>query len=246
MTISKRTVIISASGATLILIVGIAAFIWIRMMEIPSELNIAAKQDKQSVGMTKSSKTPQTTVIRKKLPPAPPKIVETVSPVPEVKPTVSEPQTETAKEVVSTDIKPVTEKLAKAEIPPPTPKTEPEPVKTSDAEPAPAPAPEPAPQKPEKVEPPQPPKDFSYSMQVGAFLVKKNAAERILILEQMGQKPYSFDTTDEKGTQWHTVRIGQYNAPEEARKDLKEFRKTSPFKAVIIKKDSLSPLKKKK
>ena len=104
MTISKRTVIISASGATLILIVGIAAFIWIRMMEIPSELNIAAKQDKQSVGMTKSSKTPQTTVIRKKLPPAPPKIVETVSPVPEVNPTVSEPQTETAKEVVSTDI----------------------------------------------------------------------------------------------------------------------------------------------
>ena len=46
MTISKKMTIISVSVATLILIVGIAAFIWLRMMEIPSELNIAAKQDK--------------------------------------------------------------------------------------------------------------------------------------------------------------------------------------------------------
>ncbi|MBC8247166.1 MAG: hypothetical protein H8E81_06245, partial [Deltaproteobacteria bacterium] len=45
MVISKKTTIISVSVATLILIVGIAAFMWLRMMEIPSELNMAAKQD---------------------------------------------------------------------------------------------------------------------------------------------------------------------------------------------------------
>ncbi len=254
MAISKKTTIISVSVATLILIVGIAAFIWLRMMEIPSELNMAAKQDKQSVGISKSPVS-QTPVTRKKMPPAPPKVMETVSQAPEVKPTVTELQTEVVKtelqtEVVkqdaSKDITPTTEKLAKAEPPPPAPKIEPEPVKSPEPTLAPTPAPAPSPKEPEKVEVPQPPKAFAFSMQVGAFLVKKNADERIRILEQMGQKPYAFDSTDKKGTQWHTVRIGHYETIAEARNELEKFKNTSPYDAVVIQKDSLSPLKKSK
>ncbi len=244
MAISKKTTIISVSVATLILIVGIAAFIWLRMMEIPSELNMAAKQDKQSVGMTESPEMSQTPVTRKKMPPAPPKVMETVSQAPEVKPTVTEPQTEVVKQDASKEVTPTTEKLVKAEPPPPAPKTEPKPVKSPEPTLAPTPAPAPSPKEPEKVEIPEPQKAFVFTMQVGAFLVKKNANERIRILEQMGQKPYAFDSTDKKGTQWHTVRIGHYETIAEARKDLEDFKNTSPFDVVVIYKGSLSPLKK--
>jgi septal ring-binding cell division protein DamX len=243
MTISKKMTIISVSVATLILIVGIAAFIWLRMMEIPSELNIAAKQDKQSVGMTKSPVS-QTPVTRKTMPPAPPIIMETVSQAPGMKPTVTEPQTEVVKQDASNEVAPTTEKLVKAEPPSPAPKTEPKPVKSPEPTLAPAPAPAPSPKEPKKVEIPEPQKAFAFTMQVGAFLVKKNADERIRILEQMGQKPYAFDSTDKKGTQWHTVRIGHYETIAEARKDLENFKNTSPFDVVVIYKGSLSPLKK--
>ena len=243
MTISKKMTIISVSVATLILIVGIAAFIWLRMMEIPSELNMAAKQDKQSVGMTKSPVS-QTPVTRKAMPPAPPKIMETVSQAPEMKPTVTEPQSEGVKQDASNEVTPTTEKLIKAEPPSPAPKTEPKPVKSPDPTLASTPAPTPSPKEPEKVEIPAPQKAFAFTMQVGAFLVKKNADERIRILEQMGQKPYAFDSTDKKGTQWHTVRIGNYETLAEARKDLEKFKGTSPFDVVVIYKGSLSPLKK--
>ena len=243
LSISNKTTIISVSVATLILIVGIAAFIWLRMMEIPSALNMAAKQDKQSVGMTKSPVS-QTPVTRKKMPPAPPKIMETVSQALEVKPTVTEPQTEVVKQDASKEVTPATEKLVKAEPPPPAPKTEPKPVKSPEPTLAPTPAPAPSPKEPEKVEIPEPQKAFAFTMQVGAFLVRKNADERIRILKQMGQKPYAFDSTDKKGTQWHTVRIGHYETLAEARKDLEKFKNTSPFNAVVIYKDSLSPLKK--
>ena len=244
MAISKKTTIISVSVATLILIVGIAAFIWLRMMEIPSELNMAAKLDKQSVGMTESPEVSQTPVTRKKMPPAPPKVMETVPPAPEVKPTVTEPQSEVVKQDASEEVTPTTEKLVKAEPPPPAPKTEPQPVKSPEPTLAPTPAPAPSPKEPEKVEISEPQKAFAFTMQVGAFLVKKNADERIRILEQMGQKPYVFESTDKKGTQWHTIRIGHYETIAEARKDLEKFKNTSPFDAVVIQKDSLSPLKK--
>ena len=102
----------------------------------------------------------------------------------------------------------------------------------------------PSPKEPEKVEIAEPQKAFAFTMQVGAFLVKKNADERIRILEQMGQNPYAFDSTDKKGTQWHTVRIGHYETIAEARKDLEKFKNTSPFDVVVIYKGSLSPLKK--
>ena len=239
LSISKKMTIISVSVATLILIVGIAAFIWLRMMEIPSELNMAAKQDKQSVGMTKSPEISQTPVTRKKMPPAPPEIMETVSQAPEVKPTVTEPQTEVVKQDASKEVTLTTEKLVKAELPSPAPKTEPKPVKSPEPTLAPTPAPAPSPKEPEKVEIPEPQKAFAFTMQVGAFLVKKNADERIHILEQMGQKPYAFDSTDKKGTQWHTVRIGHYETLTEARKDLEKFKNTSPFDVVVIHKDSL-------
>ena len=81
-------------------------------------------------------------------------------------------------------------------------------------------------------------------MQVGAFLVKENADERIRILEHMGQKPYLFDNTDKKGTLWHTVRIGQYETLGEAKKDLEQLKYSCPFDAVVVLKDSLSPFKK--
>ena len=242
MAISKKTTIISVSAATLILIVGIAAFIWLRMMEIPSELNMAAKQDKQSVEMTKSPVS-QTPVIRKKMPSAPPKVMENVSKAPEMNPTVTELQTAVVKQDVGKDITPTTEKSVKVEEPPmPAPKTEPEPVKSIETMPAPAPSPK----NQEKMAVPQLPKAFAFTMQVGAFLVKKNADERIHILEQMGQKPYAFDSTDKKGTPWHTVRIGHYETLAEARKELEIFKNTSPFDAVVIEGDSLSPLKKSK
>ena len=243
MAISKKMTIISVSVATLILIVGIAAFIWLRMMEIPSELNMAAKQDKQPVGMTESPVS-QTPVARKKMPPTPQKIMETVSQAPEMKPTVTEPQPEGVKQDASNEVTPTTEKLVKAEPPSPAPKTEPKPVKSPEPTLAPTPAPAPSPKEPEKVEIPEPQKAFVFTMQVGAFLVKKNANERIRILEQMGQKPYAFDSTDKKGTQWHTVRIGHYETIAEARKDLEDFKNTSPFDVVVIYKGSLSPLKK--
>ena len=239
LSISKKTTIISVSVATLILIVGIAAFIWLRMMEIPSQLNMAAKQDRQSVGMTKSPEISQTPVTRKKMPPAPPEIIETVSRSPEMKPTVTEPQTEVVKQDASKEVTPTTEKLVKAELPSLAPKTEPKPVKSPEPTLAPTPAPAPSPKEPEKVEIPEPQKAFAFTMQVGAFLVKKNADERIRILEQMGQNPYTFDSTDKRGTQWHTVRIGHYGTLTEARKDLEKFKNTSPFDVVVIHMDSL-------
>ena len=231
MPLTKRGTLISASAATLVLIVGIAAFVWLRLMEIPLKIHTAVKQDKPFAEMADSSKLPPVPVVWKKIPPAPPEIVpiETGSPVTEAQPSVSESQTEGAKQ----------------ELTPSAPETEPKPRETPEA--VPGPAPQLTAKAPEKVEIPQPPqKEFPYALQVGAFRVKKNAEERILILEKINQKPYAFDVIDKKGTQWHTVRIGHYETAAEARNSLIKFKKTSQFKAVIIKKDSLSPLKKRK
>lgn len=230
MPLTRRATLISASAATFVLIVGIAAFMWFWLMEIPSRINTAAKQDKPSLAMTDSSKLTPALVVWKKIPPAPPETVpiETGSPVTEAQPSVSESQTEGVKQELNSSA----------------PETEPKPRETPAA--VPGSASQVTDRAPEKAEIPQsPPKEFPYALQVGAFRVKKNAEERILILEQINQKPYAFDIVDKKGNQWHTVRIGHYETAEEARNVLIKLRKTFPFKAVIIKKDSLSPPKKK-
>ncbi len=84
-------------------------------------------------------------------------------------------------------------------------------------------------------------KPGQFSIQVGAFRVKKNAIERASIIKSLGFSPYIFSMEDAKGRTWYTVRMGKFDALEKAKEMMSSFRQKSDFPAVIMHANSLLP-----
>ena len=89
----------------------------------------------------------------------------------------------------------------------------------------------------------QPDKKFIYEIQVGAFLMKENAVERIIILKELGYEPYMFRAADRSHRLWHTIRVGKYETFEEAQRALSLYKARSNYPAAITLWNSLLPPK---
>jgi cell division septation protein DedD len=85
-----------------------------------------------------------------------------------------------------------------------------------------------------------------FSVQTGAFLQRKHAEKRALIVKKLGYTPYIFSASDSKNRHWHTVRIGDYESIESASIAFSEYQKKSIFPAVITHINSLSAVVRKK
>jgi cell division protein FtsN len=70
---------------------------------------------------------------------------------------------------------------------------------------------------------PEPSAEATYSIQVGAFLVAKNAQQRTIQLKRKGYAPRIMAVTDPQGRIWFTVRIGNFPTLEQAQKQADEF-----------------------
>ena len=70
---------------------------------------------------------------------------------------------------------------------------------------------------------PEPSAESTYSIQVGAFLVAKNAQQRAIQLKRKGYTPRIMAVTDPQGRIWFTVRIGNFPTLEQAQKQADEF-----------------------
>ncbi|MBW1695929.1 MAG: SPOR domain-containing protein [Deltaproteobacteria bacterium] len=91
-----------------------------------------------------------------------------------------------------------------------------------------------------------PDKKYLFEIQVGAFLIKENAVVRIERLRALGYEPYIFSAADQKNRIWYTVRIGKYETFEEANQALSRYARRSDYPAVIVHWNSLMPPRLKK
>ena len=69
----------------------------------------------------------------------------------------------------------------------------------------------------------EPSAEYTYSVQVGAFLVAMNAQQRVDQLKSKGYTPRIIAVTDPQRRIWFTVRIGDFPSLEQAQKQADEF-----------------------
>jgi len=81
--------------------------------------------------------------------------------------------------------------------------------------------------------------ETTYSIQVGAFLVKQNAEERQAYLQNEGYSARLIILTDSQKRVWYTVRIGTYDNREEASRFAKEFSSKEKFAASVRPNDAI-------
>jgi len=86
----------------------------------------------------------------------------------------------------------------------------------------------------------------AFSVQVGAYLKKKNAERYLRELEEKGYGPYIFETSDLKKREWYCVRIGDYQDSKEAFQAASDFKKQEKMPAIVTQIDSMKPAYKKK
>ena len=231
----------------LVLLVFLAGWLTVRMMDLSDGLDQVTKTGKPETAPPAETAKNAPQVVKKKIPgpPAPPlppvSVKETVvTAQTEAPPTKETPQQETSEKI---EEKPIHEPekisnskqstLKPAEIQSTQPKDDaPPPVETSSATPV-----TPSEQIQDKVE--------RYAIQVGAFRVKAFADERISILKSMDFKPFIFSTADSKGRMWYTVRVGRFQTLENTNEALSIFHKKTEFPAAVVHVDSLVPASKK-
>lgn len=85
-----------------------------------------------------------------------------------------------------------------------------------------------------------PTKKMAFSVQVEAFVEKKNAEDLIADLKGRGYEPYIFEAFDLKNQKVYTVRIGDYEEFETASQAAALFSKKENMPAVVKNIDSLS------
>ena len=81
-----------------------------------------------------------------------------------------------------------------------------------------------------------------FSLQLGAFLKKKNAEDLISNLEKKGYKPYLFEKMGSKNRQFYAVRLSDHESLEAAATATEFFRKKEKRSIIIAYKDSLEPV----
>lgn len=85
-----------------------------------------------------------------------------------------------------------------------------------------------------------PTKKMAFSVQVEAFVEKKNAEDLVADLKGRGYEPYIFEAFDVKNQKVYTVRIGDYEEFEKASQAAALFNKKEDMPAVVKNIDSLS------
>lgn len=78
-----------------------------------------------------------------------------------------------------------------------------------------------------------------FSVQVGAFLVEKNARNLVEDLEGWGYPAFVFEAKDAKGRVWYAVRFGDYEDKKQATQAASEFMKKAKKAAVVSVQDAL-------
>jgi hypothetical protein len=81
-----------------------------------------------------------------------------------------------------------------------------------------------------------------YSIQVGAFLQKKNAENMVVGLRTKGYEPYIFKTVTAKKQPFFLVRIGDYESIRQASFAAIQFNKLEKINAIITRYNSSSPI----
>jgi len=74
---------------------------------------------------------------------------------------------------------------------------------------------------------------MGFAVQVGAFLMEKNARSLAADLEGRGYTPYVFKAQDAKDRTWYAVRMGDYGDKKEASQAASEFEKKEKMRTVV-------------
>jgi len=73
----------------------------------------------------------------------------------------------------------------------------------------------------------------SYSVQVGAFISRQYARERVTLLNKMGYSPYLITESDSQKRVWHTVHIGKYATRHDAQISASAVTAKTKYDAVV-------------
>jgi len=211
----EKTLLISAGCFVLILLVFLAGWFTVQMLDLSKGLEHVIGSDNNQLTHLDTPSKPFGSVIMKKVPPIPKHLSEPVIPKKETLP--AEPEQPAVPVEKSDEQQP-----KEAE---PIPVTTQKDIHSATIENS---------DKPKRVD--------LFSIQAGAFLMKEHAEERISLLKKLGYKPYIFSASDAKNRYWHTVRIGKYESLEAASEALSLYRKKPVFPAVITHIDSLSAI----
>ena len=79
----------------------------------------------------------------------------------------------------------------------------------------------------------------TFTIQVGAFLIKQNAEKCRVNFENKGYSPHLIILTDSQQKVWYTVRFGTYDKREEASQFAKEFSSKEKIKAIVRQNDAI-------
>lgn len=83
----------------------------------------------------------------------------------------------------------------------------------------------------------------SYSIQTGAYLVKKNASLMVSNLRAKGYEPYIFETTNSSNKKLYVVRIGDYYNLQQASYAATQFKTLENMPAIITRTSSTTPIR---
>ncbi len=89
---------------------------------------------------------------------------------------------------------------------------------------------------------PRTPDEPTFSVQVGAFQVEANARNLFVELAQKGYDPIIVSMLDYRDNLWHTVRIRENAAPEDAYQAASDYRDREGKPAIVTKTGSLDPV----
>ncbi len=79
----------------------------------------------------------------------------------------------------------------------------------------------------------------AFSVQVGAFLSRKNAEKLTNLLKEKGYAARLLPMTDYRKRVWHAVRIGDYATHQEARENAAAFSAKEKMAAIVRPIDAL-------
>jgi len=80
-------------------------------------------------------------------------------------------------------------------------------------------------------------RQITYSIQVGAYLILKNARDKISELNEKGYAARIVNFEDSEGRIWHTVRLGNYALKKSAREDAKILNERDEIETVVLPSD---------
>ena len=84
-----------------------------------------------------------------------------------------------------------------------------------------------------------PDKPAPFNIQVGAYLTRAYADDKLNALKRLGYDAFIFRSTDTRQRTWYAVRFGWFATRDEARRSLKEFKVKQGQDAIVSRSDAL-------